>query len=66
MNSELSHQDHPVEGLLPMQKDQINFITFNNDGLKSGSNPRQRVIEFWMDIERRAEKIQNNEPMIAK
>lgn len=49
-----SHQNDPVEGFLPIQNDSVNYLAVTNDGLMPASNPHQKVIDFWKDIERRA------------
>lgn len=52
--SEPSHENDPVEGIRPVQSDQMHFFSLNNDGIIPGLNPFEKQIKFWTEIARKA------------
>lgn len=48
--SEPSYQGIPIKEFKPVQKADIHYLHIDNDGLKTGLQPRKEAIRFWENI----------------
>lgn len=68
--SEPSYQNDPIDGFKPIQMNDIDgaihFLDINNDGLKIGLRPHEKVINFWTNIEKRAFQFAANKQSAEK
>lgn len=58
--SEPTYQNDPIDGFLPVADDHAHFLTIDNDGLTPGVNLRQKYVNFWNEIKRKAMEWSND------
>lgn len=56
--SEPTHDGDPIDGCLPIQNGQVNFIDVTKDGLKLDVNPNQAANELWARIDQQIHEIE--------
>lgn len=58
--SEPTYRNDPIDDFLPVQNDRTNYLKIDNDGLSTGINVRQKYVDFWMKMKRKALQLSND------
>lgn len=58
--SEPTYQNDPIDEFLPVQNDRTHYLKIDNDGLSPGINVRQKYVDFWNNIKRKALELSND------
>lgn len=59
-SSEPTHQKDPIDEFPTVQNDHAHYLRIDNNGLSPGIDLRQKQVDFWNEIKRKALELSND------
>lgn len=59
--SEPTYENDPIDEFLPVESEHTHYLNIDNDGLTPEINLRQKYVDFWSEIKRKALELSNDE-----